>query len=178
MKKTALLVIDVQEGIVNDPYFPMFESDLLIERINRLIDAFRQVDQPIVFIRHTEGAGSPLQEGLPTWQLDARLHVQPTDVTVNKTTPDSFHRTDLLAWLKAQTITDITVCGLQTDFCIDTTTRSAFSHDLSVTLIADAHSTCDSGEIKATAIIEHHNRVLGSWFALVKTTDDVLATIH
>ena len=174
MKNTALLVIDVQEGIVHDPYFPMFETEALIQRVNRLIDAHHHTDRPVLFIRHTEGEGSPLQEGYPGWQLDSRLHVDPSDPILNKTTPDSFYKTDLLAWLTAHGITELTLCGFQTDFCVDTTTRSAFSHGFSVTLIADAHSTCDSGDLHATDIIAHHNRVLGSWFAVLKTTDDYL----
>lgn len=178
MKKSALLVIDVQEGIVQDPYFPMFNTEVLLERINRVIEAYRQVGWLIVFIRHTEGDGSPLQLGLPGWQLDARLKLQPNDVIMNKTTPDSFYHTELLGWLKTHDITDLTVCGLQTDYCIDTTTRSAFSHEFNVTLISDAHSTCDSGDLRASAVIAHHNRVLGGWFAKLKSTDELIESIH
>lgn len=178
MKKSALLVIDVQAGIVNDPYFPMDDPEGLIKRINQVITAYRHADWPILFIRHTEGEGSPLQVGLPVWQLDARLQVRPNDVLINKTTPDSFYQTELLEWLKDHDMTDITICGLQTDYCIDTTTRSAFSHDLNVTLIADAHSTCDSGDLSASAIIAHHNRVLGGWFAKLTTTDELIQSIH
>ena len=176
MRKTALLVIDVQEGIVHDPYFPMWKTEELIERINRLIDAHHHRHQPVIFIRHTEGEGSPLQEGSPGWQLDHRLHRNPSDVILNKTTPDSFHQTELLARLASDKVTDVTVCGLQTDFCVDTTTRSAFSHGLPVTLIHDAHSTCDSENLTASDIIAHHNRILGSWFASLKTTDEYCST--
>jgi nicotinamidase-related amidase len=176
MKNTALLVIDVQEGIVHDPYFPMWKADELIERINRLIDAHHRTNQPVIFIRHTEGEGSPLQEGSPGWQLDQRLHIQPDDPILNKTTPDSFFKTGLLRWLTTQGITSLTICGLQTDFCVDTTTRSAFSHGFPVTLIVDAHSTCDSGDLKAPDIIAHHNRILGSWFASLKTTEEYLTS--
>ena len=178
MSTTALLVIDAQDGIVNDPDFPMFEPDALIERINRLIDAFHQAHLPVVFIRHTEGEGSPLQQGLPGWELEARLHVESDDVHINKTTPDSFLKTDLKAWLSKHAINDVVLCGLQTDYCVDTTTRSAFSHGIQVTLVEDAHSTCDSGTCLAKDIIAHHNRILGSWFASVKSTSDVLNTIH
>ncbi len=178
MKNTALLVIDVQEGIVHDPYFPMWKTEELLERINRLIDVHHHIHQPVILIRHTEGEGSPLQEGLSGWQLDRRLHVAPTDVILNKTTPDSFYQTSLSTVLKDHHITDLVVCGLQTDYCVDTTTRSAFSHGYPVILILDAHSTCDSGELKAQDVIDHHNRVLGNWFATLKTTNDYLASIQ
>lgn len=178
MPKTALLVIDVQEAIVHDPDYPMHEPSVLIQRINRLIAAFRQTGQPIVFIRHTEGEGSPLQEGLAGWQLDARLNVDPKDPRFNKTTPDSFLNTDLLTWLSRHGIQSVTVCGLQTDYCVDTTTRSAFSHGLKVVVVGDAHSTCDNGILSASDIIAHHNHVLGNGFASVQTTDDVLSSHH
>lgn len=178
MKKTALLVIDVQEGIIHDPYFPMWKTEDLIERINRLIDAHHHAHRPVILIRHTEGEGSPLQEGLPTWQLDQRLHVLSDDVILNKTTPDSFYKTSLLTVLKEHHITDLVICGLQSDYCVDTTTRSAFSHGFGVTLILDAHSTCDSGELNAKDVIDHHNRVLGNWFATLKTTDAYLDSLQ
>lgn len=183
MKKTALLVIDVQEGIIHDPffpmwYFPMWKTDDLIERINRLIDAHHRIHQPVIFIRHNEGEGCPLQEGLPSWQLDHRLHVLPDDVILNKTTPDSFYKTTLLSVLNDYHITDLTVCGLQTDYCVDTTTRSAFSHGYPVILISDAHSTCDSGTLNAKDVIDHHNLVLGSWFATLKTTEEYLESLQ
>ncbi len=53
------------------------------------------------------------------------------------------------------------MCGMQTDFCVDTTVRQALSRDYEVVLLADARSTVDNDVLSARQIIEHHNWVFG-----------------
>jgi len=60
------------------------------------------------------------------------------------------------------------ICGLQTDFCVDTTVRRAFTLGYHVTLVADAHSTLDNGVLTAAQIIAHHNATLGNFGPQVK----------
>ena len=57
------------------------------------------------------------------------------------------------------------IAGIQTEFCVDTTTRRAYSLGYQVTLVQDAHSTWDTENITAAQIIAHHNLTLGGWFA-------------
>jgi nicotinamidase-related amidase len=96
------------------------------------------------------------------WQLAPGLAVAPADVRVRKKTPDAFHQTGLQALLEPMGVNHLVVCGLQTDFCVDTTVRRALALGYPVTLAADAHSTLDNGVITAAQIIAHHNRTLSS----------------
>jgi nicotinamidase-related amidase len=94
------------------------------------------------------------------WRLDPDLQVQSDDVYIRKATPDSFHNTGLLAELQARGVKSLVICGLQTEFCVDTTTRRALALGYPVTLVADAHSTLDNGVLSAAQIIAHHNETL------------------
>ncbi|MFX1517847.1 MAG: isochorismatase family protein, partial [Promethearchaeota archaeon] len=96
------------------------------------------------------------------------------DLVIQKSTPDAFHDTSLKSELGSREIKEIIITGLQTEYCIDTTCRRAFSLNFEVTLVEDAHSTWDSDLLTAKQIISHHNAVLGGWFVTLKKTTDIL----
>jgi len=70
-------------------------------------------------------------------------------------------------------IKKLVITGLQTEYCVDTTCRRAYSLGYDVVLVKDAHSTWDSGDLSAQQIIDHHNNVLGGWFVTLKNEEDV-----
>lgn len=114
---------------------------------------------PIVVVQH-ESPGGLLAYGSDAWQLADGLITSPTDLRLRKTTPDSFLRTELDALLRVRGVTHLTICGLQSDFCIDTTTRRALALGYPVTLVADGHSTVDNAILTAAQITAHHNVTL------------------
>lgn len=171
MRSTALIVIDVQTGLFTEPGYPVYQEDSVLKNINALIAKARIADVPVFFVQHTESEG-PLQLNTPGWQIHSALDVRDSDVRFIKTTPDSFFRTPLETLLKERKITDLVLCGLQTEYCVDTTARSAFAHGYRTVLVSDAHSTYDTGLLKASQIVAHHNGILRS-FADLKTTPDI-----
>jgi nicotinamidase-related amidase len=174
MTKTALLVVDVQRDFYEaNP--PVHAADQVIGRIVQVVGRARAAGVPIVFVQHTEAAGSgdPLAEGARGWQLHPRLAPAEGEPVLRKGTPDSFHDTNLKATLDEWGIDSLIVAGHQTEFCIDTTCRRARSLGYSVTLLQDAHSTWDNPHLPARQIIDHHNHVLGSGFAALSNAADV-----
>ena len=119
--KSALLIIDVQQGLCEGEG-QAFASGPLIARINLLARKMRQAGLPVVFIQHESGPGY-LEHGTPAWQLAHGLQMQPGDQFVRKTTPDAFFKTDLQALLQAQEVNELIICGMHTEFRVDTTTR-------------------------------------------------------
>jgi nicotinamidase-related amidase len=101
-----------------------------------------------------------MAHGAEGWKLDPELQVEPDDVHIRKTTPDSFHNTDLLAELQARGIKQLVVCGLQSEFCVDSTMRRALALGFPVTLVADGHSTMDNSVLTAAQIVAHQNDTL------------------
>jgi nicotinamidase-related amidase len=155
---TALLVIDMQRALCAGEE-AAFGIDQVLPRINALAAQARAAGVPIVFVQHEEQDGS-LVHGTEGWQLAEGLDVQPGDHRVRKRTPDSFHGTQLQAVLQDLGVRQLVVCGLQSDFCVDTSVRRALALGYPVTLVADAHSTVDNGVLSATQITAHHNRTL------------------
>ncbi len=88
--------------------------------------------------------------------------------------PTFYFRTDLDAKLKARGIDRVVIAGMQTEYCVDTSVRSAMSHGYKVVLGADAHSTFDSPDLKAADIVAHHNRVLRSFAEILPAAEIAL----
>jgi nicotinamidase-related amidase len=170
----ALLVIDVQIGMfdgVNMP--PVYNGPTLLTNIQCLLAQARRTVTPIVFVQHMGHPGHPLEPGTPGWPLHPSLTPQTDEPIIQKTTPDSFYKTNLRSILEQRGIQRLVVTGIQTDLCIDTTCRRAASFDYDVWLVADAHSTWDNSVLKAAQIIAHHNAVLKGWFVSPILTDEV-----
>lgn len=155
--KAAVLVIDVQQGLCEGPPAP-FDCDGLIARINRVTRQARVAGAPVIFIQHESGAG--LEHGSPAWQLASGLEVGRDDLFVRKTTPDSFLRTELSSLLETRGIELLVICGMHSEFCVDTTTRRALGLGYPVTLVADAHTSAGNSVLTPQQVIAHHNDTL------------------
>lgn len=84
---------------------------------------------------------------------------------IHKHSSDSFHNTELDATLRTLNVGHIGVVGCTTDYCVDTTCRSALSHGYDMTLASDGHTTGPDGDLTVEAIIAHHNQSL-AWIAI------------
>jgi nicotinamidase-related amidase len=157
---TAVLVIDVQQELCEGPDAP-WEIDRVIANINALTARARGAGVPVVFIQH-EGKDGYLTHGTPGWALERRLRVEPGDLTLRKTATDSFHRTALDETLKGRGVTELVICGIHTEFCVDTTTRRALALGYPVTLVADAHSSTGHADLSAELVVKHHNHTLSN----------------
>lgn len=156
--KTALLIIDMQQGLCEGEG-RAYASDEVIARINRVAARQRAIDAPVIFIQHESTAGY-LEHGTREWQLADGLELQPGDLRVRKKTPDAFLNTDLEALLRARGVEELVICGMHTEFCVDTTTRRALALGYPVTLVADAHTSAGNAVLSAPQVIAHHNATL------------------
>lgn len=157
---TALLIIDVQHVLCHGEYAG-FDADRVIERINLVSRRVREAKGLVVVIQHESPSG-PFLYGTEGWRLATGLETEAKDVLVRKTATDSFHNTPLHAILQERRVTQLIICGLQSEFCVDTTTRRALSLGYPVTLVADGHTTLDNGTLKAAQISAHHNETLSN----------------
>ena len=155
---TAVLVIDVQQGLCEGPD-AAYDCPGTIARINAVTQRARAAGVPVFFVQHESSAGY-LEHGSPEWQLATGLQEQAGDRRIRKTTPDAFLRTELHEVLQALGIKDLVVCGMHTEFCVDTTTRKALALGYPVVLVSDAHTSAGNAAIGPQQVIAHHNATL------------------
>ena len=172
MVNTALLVIDMQLG--NFESNPVYMANDLLTKTKSLIQKARASHVPIIYVQNNGGKGDPDECGSSGWKIHPAIAPIKGEVLIQKKTPDAFHETNLHEELKSRKITHVVVVGLQTEYCIDTTCRRAFSLGYKVTLVKDTHSTLDTPILSATQIIEHHNRVLSGFFVTLKDEKEII----
>lgn len=170
--KKGLLIIDVQLGMFNEAD-PVYQGEILLKKIRDLILRARSLDIPIFYIQHNARIGQPLEREKPGWVIHPDIAPCTHDVIIQKNTPDSFHKTNLHQELKTRSVNELIVTGIQSEVCVDTTCRRAFSLGYKVQLVSDAHSTWNSSDLTASQIIDHHNNLL-RWFAEVKDSEAVI----
>jgi len=156
---TAILVIDMQQGLCEGPE-AAHDCAGTIERINAVTAKARAAGRPVVFVQHESEQQGYLDHGSADWQLAQGLHTEASDLRVRKTTPDSFLRTDLQDQLLAHGVTQLVVCGMHTEFCVDTTVRKALALGYPVTLVADAHTSAGNTALTPQQVVAHHNATL------------------
>jgi nicotinamidase-related amidase len=140
--KTALVVIDLQKGIVSLPtVHPIGE---IIKNAAALVDAFRQQQLPVVLVNVIGGAPGRTEQTRSAehpagWtDLIPDLHLQPQDHVVTKRTWGAFTDTDLDAYLKDAGVTQIVLAGVATSIGVESTARNAYELGFNVTLAVDA----------------------------------------
>lgn len=168
--KTALLVIDVQRGIMNDPTLARKKEidqafDETVGRIAALIQRARKASVPVIYIQHDGVRGHRLEPGTAGWPLRSEIAPLAGEPVIRKRASDSFFETTLGVELAAAGIQRVVICGCMTQYCVDTTARRAVSLGYDVILAADGHTTADMGALRFEQIIAHHNAVLDGFDA-------------
>ena len=142
----------------------------VLQTLQELIRECRSNDIPVIYIQHNGPKDHPLEKV----RMDGEsmtIAPQEGDNIVEKTTPDSFHNTNLSEVLQEKGIEHVILSGMQTEYCVDTTTRRACSEGYKVTLVSDAHSTFNTEVLRAEDIVKHHNAVLGAFADVVAVKD-------
>ncbi len=141
--KTALIVVDLQKGIVSLPAaHPM---DGVVKHVRALLEAFRGHGLPVVLVNVAGGAPGRTeqprgQRELPAGWTDLipELKRQPQDHVVTKHTPGAFTNTGLETHLKALGVTQVVIVGVATSNGVEVTARQAYELGFNVTLATDA----------------------------------------
>jgi nicotinamidase-related amidase len=150
---TALLVIDVQSGVVAGAH----ERDAVVARIGSLVDKARRESVPVVWVQHVD---EQLARGSDAWRIVPELAPAEAEPVVEKHYGDSFEDTILETVLSGLGVGRLVVVGAQTDQCVRSTLHGAFVRGYDATLVKDAHTTEDQTEWGApppNQVIAHTN---------------------
>lgn len=171
---TALIIIDVQAGIFNYEGNTVYAGEQLIHHLTQLIQKAKAAGVPVIYIQHNDrNEFEPLRQGKPGWEIHPAIRPQAGDLVVQKHHSDAFQETSLQRELEASGIRHLVIAGMQTEYCVDTTCRRAYSLGYDVILAEDGHTTWDTEILRAPQIIAHHNQVLGNLFVTLKSTDEI-----
>jgi nicotinamidase-related amidase len=150
---TALLVVDVQNGVVAGAY----ERDAVVANIASVVEKARRERVPVVWVRHSDEG---LQRESEAWQIVPDLAPGDAEPVVEKNYGDSFEATTLETVLSGLEVGRLIVVGAQTDACIRSTLHGAFARGYDAILVSDAHTTEDQTEWGAPPpdqVIAHTN---------------------
>lgn len=160
----ALLVIDMQVGSFGKDA-RRYDVPALIGRLNALARRVRDTGGTVIFVQHDGPDGDPHHPSQPGWAILPDLEKLPSDLTVRKTACDSFLHTDLERVLAQHGLRDLIVTGCATDYCVDTTVRSALARGYRTVVPSDGHTTADRPHLSAAKIVEHHNAIWRDFIA-------------
>ena len=155
---TALLVVDVQNGIVGAAH----ERDAVVANVGSLVEKARREQVPVVWVQHNDDG---LARGSDEWQIVPELQPDPAEPLVEKSYGDSFEDTTLETVLSGLGVGRLVVVGAQTDACVRSTLHGAFARGYDATLVSDAHTTEDLtawGAPPPAQVISHTNMYWGS----------------
>ena len=168
---TALLVIDLQQGMFADVVAP-YRGEEVLQRVAALLERARAAKLPIFHVQHNGGAGDILGKGSPGWPHHPAVAPETGETVIEKRHGSAFHGTDLHARLARAGIDRLVVAGMQTEYCVDSACRAAAALGYKVVLAADAHTTFDSSVLPAERIVAHHNKTLdGSFVELLPAAE-------
>jgi nicotinamidase-related amidase len=168
---TALLVIDVQSGVMDGTY----NAKEVVENIGGLVDRARAADVPVVWVQHSSEFMPVDSEG---WQYVPELVFGDAEPVVHKRYPDSFEETVLEAVLAERGVGRLVVAGAQTDECIRSTLHGAIVRGYDAALVSDAHTTEDQTEWGAPPpdkVVAHTNLYWDNHAAPGRTAGTVAA---
>jgi len=133
---TALLVIDVQNGVVEGAH----QRDAVVANVASLVEKARRERVPVVWVQHSDKG---LARGSDKWRIVPELSPGEAEALVEKNYGDAFEETTLESVLSGLGVGRLVVVGAQTDMCVRSTLHGAFVRGYDATLVKDAHTTED-----------------------------------
>lgn len=150
---TALLVVDVQNGVVEGAH----QRDAVVANIASLVDRARRERVPVVWVQHSD---EQLSAGTDDWRIVPELTPSDAESLVEKNYGDSFENTTLETVLFDLGVGRLIIVGAQTDACIRSTLHGALVRGYDASLVSDAHTTEDQtawGAPPPDQVIAHTN---------------------
>ena len=170
-----LLVIDMQKGIVDED---LYAFDTFMDRTVRLIDAARKNNVEVVFVQHDAGEGSGLSVGDEDFEIIDRIRPQQGEKVFVKTINSCFGNSDFKAYMKQQEDKRLMIVGLQTNYCIDATVKSAFERGYEVIIPEGTNSTFDNDYMTGETAVRYYNEDVWEGLADVVPFEEALEMIQ
>jgi nicotinamidase-related amidase len=183
----------VQESFRARPLWETLDNPALIRNVRRLVEAARSAGETVVWVLHSEpGSGGEFDPANGYVRVLDELEPAKDEPFVTKTSHNAFTTTNLGQMLTTAGVSSVTVCGLRTEQCVETTARVASDFGYDVTFVTDATGTfpiphwdapagqtveellADPRTLSAADVVRRTEYALAGRFAAVRSTDDYL----
>ena len=184
MAKQALILVDIQNDYFPQGKWPLVGADAAADNAARLLNAFREAGDSVVYIRHefTSDAAPFFTPDSDGAKLHPKVLNRADEPVVLKHFVNAFRETELKSILDEQGIKELVIVGSMSHMCVDGITRAAADFGYTVTVIHDA---CASRDLEFNGITVPAAQVhaafmsaLGFAYASVISTDEFLAASH
>lgn len=167
----ALIVVDVQESFRAREMGKRIANPRIAEPVSRLVRLARAHGDLVVWVLHSEpGSGGVFDPAQGHVRLLEEL-TQPVsgEPVLHKTSHNAFTTTDLEQLLADAGVSELMICGIRTEQCVETTARLGSDLGYRVVFVTDATTTSPIGDLSADEIIERTEAVLRGRFARIST---------
>jgi nicotinamidase-related amidase len=189
----ALIVIDVQESFRARPLWATTDNPDVAKKVAQLVDAARAAGDQVIWVLHAEpGTGNTFDPASGHVRVMAELSPAADEPVLVKTVHNAFTTTNLQHLLTTAGVRSLTVCGLRTEQCVETTARVASDLGYQVTFAVDATATnpiphpsapagqtveellADPRTLSAADVRERTVYAVSGRFATVKTVAEII----
>jgi Amidases related to nicotinamidase len=159
-----LLVIDMQKGLVDED---LYAFDTFMDRTVRLVDAARKNNIEVIFVQHDAGSGSGMSVGDEDFEIVDQIAPKEGEKVFVKTINSCFGNREFREYMEHQDDKRLMIIGLQTNYCIDCTVKSAFERGFEVIIPEGTNSTFDNDYMTGETTVRYYNEDV--WEELVDT---------
>jgi nicotinamidase-related amidase len=167
-----LIVIDIQKGITDER---LYDFAGFIKNVTSIIDAAREKNIEVIFVQHDDGPGTGFSVGDMDFEIADQVAPRENEKIFIKTINSCFGNTDLADYLNKSGEKELIIVGLQTNFCIDASVKSAFERGYRVIIPEGTNSTFDNDYMDREATYKYYNEMM--WperFASCITVDEAI----
>ena len=152
-----LLVVDIQKGITDNR---LNEFDTFIKNTVKIIDAARQNNIEVIYVQHDDGPGTGFSVGDEEFEIADQVKPIEGEKIYIKTINSCFGNNELAKYLKDKKEDTLIIVGLQTNFCIDATVKSAFERGYRVIIPEGTNSTFDNDYMDKKTTCRYYNDMM------------------
>lgn len=168
-----LIVIDMQKALTTDD--ELYDQQVLIANVALLIDAARKNNVEVVYVQHDAGPDTGFSIGDEAFEIADEVAPREGEKVFVKTINSCFGNKEFTSYLEEAKDEALMIVGLQTNFCIDATVKSAFERGYDVVIPEGTNSTFDNPYMTGeTTCAYYFNEVWPGLFADCVTMDEAI----
>ncbi|MBE5959692.1 MAG: cysteine hydrolase [Lachnospiraceae bacterium] len=152
-----LLVVDIQKGITDER---LYDFKLFITNTCQIIGTARKNAVEVIYIQHDDGPGTGFSFGDDDFEIADQVAPRKGEKIYIKNINSCFGNVELTKYLEDEKEDTLMIVGLQTNFCIDATVKSAFERGYKVIVPEGTNSTFDNEYMDKKMTYDYYNKMM------------------